>query len=48
MKIIYQASIYFCQMFKEAWKSHTYIPLISSGVEVRKPMEGQGALEAND
>jgi hypothetical protein len=46
MKIIYQASIYFCQMFKEVWKSHTY--LISSGVEVRKPKEGQGALEASD
>jgi hypothetical protein len=44
MKIIYQAGIYFCQMFREAWN----LPLISSGVEVRKPMEGQGALEAGD
>jgi hypothetical protein len=33
-------------MFKETWKSHTYLPFISRGVEVRKPMEGQGALEA--
>jgi hypothetical protein len=48
MKIIYQASIYFCQMFKKAWKSHTHLPLISSGVEVRKPMKGKGALEASD
>ena len=43
---MYQASTHFSQMFKEACKSHTYLPIISSGVEVRKPVQGQGALEA--
>jgi hypothetical protein len=35
-------------MFKEACKSHMNLPIISSGVEVRKPMPGWGALEAGD
>jgi hypothetical protein len=36
------------QMFKEACKSQTNLPIIASGVEVTKPVPGWGALEAGD